>query len=138
LDGGDTMHASALVKKGVNSCDMTFVWYEVLIDKYARQHRRQPEFELQTFFGQLQHIFVMPLPSSAALGLKEPTTIILAAVKTCVIKDSNLDLDIYYYSQFGLLNIIDMTCVQCVVGRVHDRNRWAIVDCSGALARAVY
>ena len=68
--------------------------------------------------------------------------VILAAVRTCKL-DANDDilkeakLDFHLYSSLGPLNVVDITCLQSVVGRVKDGNRgWAIIDRSGSLARA--
>jgi len=115
------------------------VQYETLVDKYARQKRRQPEYEMKTFYGQLQHIFVVSLPSDAGLRIPEPTVHILASIKTCKVERSNAALDIHYYSKLGGLDILDITCIQCVVGRISCvNNSWAVIDRSGDLARAFY
>lgn len=46
-------------------------------------------------------------------------------------------LDIHFYSRTGALDVIDITSVQSLIGRVKDTNDdWAIIDRSGALARA--
>ncbi|KAJ7474677.1 hypothetical protein B0H11DRAFT_1728327, partial [Mycena galericulata] len=46
-------------------------------------------------------------------------------------------LDVHFYSRAGALDIIDITTVQALVGRVKDvSNSWAIIDRSGVLARA--
>jgi len=50
-------------------------------------------------------------------------------------------LDLHYYSKMGCVEVLDMTCVQCVVGRVKDpdtSNGWVLVDRSGSLARAAF
>ena len=114
----------------------------MFVDKYAHQQRHRPEYELRTFYGQLQHIYSIRFKSEYAhgdLGLENDTVIILAAIKTCILDepDSQLrTLDIQFYSAEGAVHVIDITSVQCLVGRIHDRNRWAIVDRSGSLARA--
>jgi len=97
--------------------------------------------ELRTFYGQLQHIIVLRLDPSDVLGLLEPTSVILAAIRNCTLEpnDAQSDtLDIHYYTQNGRLEAVDITCVQCAVGRVKDRGRWAIIDRSGSLARALF
>ena len=108
------------------------------MDKYARQKRRRPEYEMKTFYGQLQHLFVISLPPDTALHLTEPTIHMLASIKTCKIERANVDLDIHYYSKLGGLDVLDITCVQCAVGRIPCKNGWAIIDRSGDLARAFY
>ena len=114
----------------------------MLIDKFARQARRQPEYELRTFYGQLQHIYVVQFKEPCpALGLNEPSTVFLAAIRTCILDDPDAQLqglDIHFYSAEGSLHVVDVTSLQCLVGRIKDRGRWAIIDRSGSLARASY
>lgn len=93
---------------------------------------------MKTFYGQLQHLFVVSLPPDTNLNLTEPTVHILASIKTCKIERTNVDLDIHYYSKLGGLDVLDITCIQCVVGRIPCNNGWAIIDQSGDLARAFY
>jgi hypothetical protein len=125
-------------------CDSIQIWlltvdaqYELLIDINAHVRRRAPEFELQSFFGQLEHIFVIKLPATADLKLTEPTTLILVSIRTCDVEAHN-SLDMHFYSKMGRTEVVDITSVQCVVGRVKTRNSWAILDRSGGLARAYY
>jgi hypothetical protein len=101
------------------------------VDRYARQKRRTPEFELQIFFGQLQRIFVLELPSTSRLNLATPTTTILALIKN--VKTTLID-NVYYYKEFGVDEVVDLTTVQCVVGRIWDRDEWVIVDRSDNVA----
>ena len=101
------------------------------MDRYARQKRRTHEFELQNFFGQLQRIFVIDIPPTPRLNIAVPTTIILALIKN--VKTTLTD-NIYYYKVFGVNEVVDLTTVQCVVGRVWDRDEWAIIDRSDDVA----
>lgn len=114
----------------------------MLVDIHARQKRRVPKYELQTFYGQLQHIFVVKFSDACAdLGLDEPTTVILAAIRNCLLEpnDARLQrLDVHFYSKTGALNLVDIVSIQSLVGRIKDGQRWAIIDRSGALARAAY
>jgi hypothetical protein len=106
------------------------------VDRESRVRGRAPNFELKTFFGQLQHIFTVRLPHCRDLGLVTDTTVILAVIRNCKIEAVN-DLDMHYYRDMGRLDVVDVTCLQCLVGRVKDNNRWAIIDRSGNLVRAV-
>ena len=114
----------------------------MLVDRYTRHARHKPEYILQTFYGQLQHIFVIHFPSACPeLGLNNITTIILASIRSCVLDntDSLLEkLDIRFYTTDGPVHVIDITSLQCLVGRIRDHKRWAIIDRSRTLARAVY
>ncbi|KAH7913072.1 hypothetical protein BJ138DRAFT_1124709 [Hygrophoropsis aurantiaca] len=142
LEGGDTMVAAALFKVQSDSRDATYVRYETLVDKYARQAKRTPVFEKETFFGRLQHILVVRMPAVPSLGLVEPSTIFFAAILPCVIDGYN-SLDMEYMEKLGTtLDIVDIVCVQCVVGCVYVDTprgpRWAIIDRSGDMARASF
>jgi hypothetical protein len=108
-----------------------FIQYTQLVDRYARQKRRTPEYELQMFFGQLQRILVLELPSTPRLNLSMPTTVILALIKS--VKATVTD-NIYHYKEFGVNEVVDLTTVECVVGRIWDRDEWAIVDRSDNVA----
>jgi hypothetical protein len=110
----------------------------MLVDKNARHANRPVILEPKVFFGQLQHIFVVSLKASPALRLQEHTTLILAAIRACYNPQTKRENDIYYYSREGHLDLVDMTCVQCLVGRVKDGPEWAIVDRSDASARPVF
>ena len=93
--------------------------------------------EPAVFFGQLQHVFVVHLEASTLLKLAKSTTIILAVIRACSdlqLKDNN----IYYYKREGRTVVVDMGCVQAVVGRVTDGGGWAIVDRSEDATRPVF
>ena len=96
-------------------------------------------FISHTFYGQLEHILSIKLTDNL---LQEddtiPKTLVLGVIRQCMIEESNEDLDIHYYSHLGPLEIVDISTVMCVVGRIFDRNRWAIIDKSGALSRAIF
>jgi hypothetical protein len=114
----------------------------MLVDKFTRQARRQPEYELWIFYGQLQHIYVVQFKEPRpALGLNEPSTVFLAAIRTCILDapDAQLQgLNIHFYSTEGGVHVVDVTSLQCLVGRIRDRSRWVIIDRSGSLVRASY
>jgi hypothetical protein len=108
------------------------------VDAHARAHTRAPEFILKTFYGQLEHIFVVPLLATADLGLDHATTLWLAAIRNCKVVGKH-SLDIHFYKDMGKLDVVDITCVQCLVARIWDEGGgvWAILDRSGSLARAL-
>ncbi|EGO04760.1 hypothetical protein SERLA73DRAFT_44315, partial [Serpula lacrymans var. lacrymans S7.3] len=131
LEGGDTISAAEMVKTQDDSRDASFVRYQSLVDKYTCQRHWTPEYKLKTFFPQQQYAVVVPLPMITLLTLVQP------AVKTCVLEGVNT-LGVPYYSKLGPLKVVDIICIQCAVGRVKYGQRWAIIDRSGTLARAVY
>ena len=110
----------------------------MLVDKNARHANRPVVLEPAVFFGQLQNIFVVSLKASPTLKLNKRTNLILAVIRTC----SNLQIKgengMFYYSQEGHLEVVDIGCVQCLVGRVKDGNEWAIIDRSESSARPTF
>ena len=60
-----------------------------------------------------------------------PTTIILALIKNV---KATLTDSVYYYKELGVDEVVDLTTVECVVGRIWDRDEWAIVDRSDNVA----
>ncbi|KAG6815253.1 hypothetical protein H0H93_010446 [Arthromyces matolae] len=146
---GDTFRAAGLGIIRDDSRDASFVRYEVLIDKNAHRRRQQSQFEVQTFYGQLQHIYLVRIPDDCRRSLKiksdTDTTLILAGIRSCKLDNAPspalASLDVHFYTSLGTYDVIDITTVQSLVGRfkaVPTARQWALVDRSGSLARAVY
>jgi hypothetical protein len=95
------------------------------VDRHARRRRKTPDFESQSFFGQLKRILLLELPSAQRLNLDEPTTVILALIQEV---KATLRNGIFYYKNFGVDEVVDLSTLQCVVGRIRDRDEWAIID----------
>jgi hypothetical protein len=117
------------------------------VDKNACKKCAKPDFELKTFYGQLEHIFLIRFPCACEpLGLNASTTIIFAAIRTCKLNNNTNDesthiLNVHYYTNLGTLDVIDITSIQALVGCVRtkvDGNQWAIIDQSSSLAHAIY
>ena len=74
------------------------------------------------------------------MKLSLPQTLILAEIQPCKILYKHSKLDIHFFKAYGTPLIFDVTCVQCLVGRVKldCANEWAIIDRSGTLAQAYY
>ena len=99
--------------------------YTQLVDRQARHPRKTPDFELRNFFGQLKRIFLLELPSAQRLNLDRPTTVIVALIREA---KATLRNGIYYYKNLGVDEVVDLSTLQCVVGRIEDRDEWAIID----------
>jgi hypothetical protein len=118
----------------------------MLVDKFAHMKRRKPIYEPQTFYGQLQHIYVVKFSDTCSDACVEPEKpVFLVAIRNCKLDrtdDAELaKLDIHLYNHTGTLDVVDITSVQALVGRVKVQvggGGWAIIDRSGALARAIY
>ena len=60
-----------------------------------------------------------------------PTMIILALIKNV---KATLTDNIYYYKGPGVNEVVNLTMVQCIVGRIWDRDEWGIIDRSDNVA----
>jgi hypothetical protein len=102
--------------------------YVQMVDKYTHRPSRPPVYVKRSFFGQLKRVLVIDLPNIPPLGLSSPLTVIYAVVQTVKVTEKD---GFYIYRVPGTIQIVDLNTVQCVVGRVKDRDRWSIVDRSG-------
>jgi hypothetical protein len=105
------------------------------VDKNARYSKKPVVLEPQVLFGQLQNIIVISLEPSPALKLMKKMTLILAAIRSCANPQVSAENGTYHYLREGPIEVVDMNCVQCLVGRIRDGNGWAIVDRSAGCAR---
>ncbi|KAJ3847461.1 hypothetical protein EV368DRAFT_87714 [Lentinula lateritia] len=144
-DAGDTIRASEVGKIRDDHRDASFVRYEMLVDQHAHRWDVQPEFMPETFYGQLQWIYLMHSnPPCSELNLSQPmTTIIMAQIRECKITSESIPhLDIHFYTSTGQTHVTDITSVQCVVGRVPCSmgawQEWGVIDRSGTLGRAIF
>jgi hypothetical protein len=101
-----------------------------MVDIYARQRNRRPEYVKRAFFGQLLRIFVLDLRPMPQLGINTTSTVIYAVVQAVKAQPVQLTPESigYHYHQTGVVELVDLNTVKCVVGRVWDRNKWFIVD----------
>jgi hypothetical protein len=103
----------------------------MLVDRNARHRNLPVVLQPEIFFGQLQHIIVITIGPSEELNLEQPETIILTAIRNCADAKKLPGSSMYYYSREGQLEVVDVNCIQCVVGRIKDGDHWAIIDRSG-------
>jgi hypothetical protein len=106
------------------------------VDKYARLKKKKPFLELKTFYGQIQHVILVKMPATQDLSLSEPDTLVLASIRNCdVVEKRTNGLGMRYYKKEGYTEVVDIGTIQCLVGRIFDRNWWTIIDRSAELAR---
>ncbi|KAH9921953.1 uncharacterized protein BXZ73DRAFT_51623, partial [Epithele typhae] len=139
LPDGDTMRAATSGVEQDDARDTTWVRYELNVDRNRSFANRPIDLEERTYFGQLQHVLVVNIGAiPSAVPPVPATTLLLGVIKMCKIEEKHPSLDIHYYKDLGRTHIVDMSTVQCVVGRVSDRGRHGIIDRSGPLARAEF
>lgn len=72
------------------------------------------------------------------LKQKAPQTLLLASVTECKdISQPNRANIRYYSGGLKASEVIDLASVECVIGRVEDRGRWAILDRSNELSYVI-
>jgi hypothetical protein len=109
----------------------------MLVDIHASRRHLAPKFEVKSFFGQLQYIFVICLPATPQLGLDSEETLILVGVHPCVVDATN-SIGMPFYSKMGPFEVVDMACIQCLIGCIQIGKQWAIIDHSGGLLQSYY
>ncbi len=112
--------------------------YEALVDINARYRNRAIVYEKQTYYGQLKQVLQFDLAPVPECDIPNTTPLIVAVIQVCNIDADDHNLDIHYYTRLGAVQYVDITTVQCVVGRIKDRGRYAIIDRSGSLSCALY
>ncbi|KAF6755262.1 hypothetical protein DFP72DRAFT_811944 [Ephemerocybe angulata] len=141
LGEGDTMLASKVVKGNAEDRrDATYVRYELLVDKNARSLTKTADYELKTFYGQLQYIVRIKIPANQPSLPPSPdiTVIAFGVLQQCKLTCSHSHgLDMHYYKDMGSIDVVDVTSIQCLIGRTRWKNEWVIFDRSGPLARGV-
>ncbi|KAL0570796.1 hypothetical protein V5O48_011161 [Marasmius crinis-equi] len=105
------------------------------VDKYEAQRVVEPVYKLMTFYGQLEHLFVIHFKDPDSLAPRKllhnqdgdiplQYMYIIAAMKRCNLQDhlsSELKrLGVHLYSNFGPLDVIDVTAVQALVKQGPD------------------
>jgi len=65
-------------------------------------------------------------------------TILLAVIKPCRTNGKDAAKEMTEYSDYSTPIVTDLRTVQCVVGRVKTRNKWAIIDRSDELSKTEF
>jgi hypothetical protein len=115
------------------------------VDLNARMKNRRRKMVLQQFYGQLERIIVVSFSDPEGCRVLNVTggeEICLAAIRCCKLdkKQPLTELDMHFYSSTGALDVIGIESIQCLMGRVKDRNKagWVLLDRSGVLKRTLY
>ncbi|RXW12674.1 hypothetical protein EST38_g13181 [Candolleomyces aberdarensis] len=140
LEGGDTMLASQLVNMdSEDRRDATFVRYEPLVDERQRSRQGPTQLCAKLQFGRLTHILLLKVPPTPILNVTEATSIAFAVIEECEKPVQHPSgLDIYFYSKTKSAEVVDITTVKALVGRVFWDNKWAIFDRNGKLEQALF
>ncbi|KAJ3494279.1 hypothetical protein NLJ89_g10843 [Agrocybe chaxingu] len=120
-DEGDTIHTSNLDTRWEDKQDATFVRVEMLEDKHEKHKRKRVKLVPKTFYGQLEHLFLIRFPAlndADSSREEDNRPIILAAIRECKLEKDDPDLaglDIHLYNTLGALHYLDVTCIQALI-----------------------
>ncbi|KAJ3716065.1 hypothetical protein C8R42DRAFT_698103 [Lentinula raphanica] len=139
LQGGDDMLASSLTPFSEDRRDATFVRYDMLVDKNARRRNAEPLYERQSFYGQLQNLFVVTVSAADELQLDTEKIFMLAAIQRCKMQGTTF-IGAAHYEQIGAVEVVDIGVIQCLIGRICalDDRRTFIIDRSDSLQASYY
>ncbi|KIO16102.1 hypothetical protein M407DRAFT_86385 [Tulasnella calospora MUT 4182] len=130
----NSLHGYSL--KEENHRDATFIQYELVVDLQAHRQRAAPVFQPNTFFGQLERVFVIRLEPSEALNTTSVTSLVLMDVNMC---DTSQDRHGFWeYEKFRYREVIGGTSIRALVGRIRDRGKWVFVQRLGAIEHASF
>ncbi|KAF8752619.1 Transposase family tnp2 [Rhizoctonia solani] len=105
----------------VDGHNASFVRYELAIDRLAHCPRATPEFEVKSFYGQLQRH--LPLPPNTIINREDyPKFLILAFIleANVTIEDAYKYQVIWYKGKLGSGEVVNAQTIQCAVGRIPD------------------
>jgi hypothetical protein len=106
--------------------------YNVQLDLNANNRNAPVKLVWTTFYGRLLQILAFSLPSNCPFqdATATPLTHVLALIAPTPPTKHRNRLGMKFYSGDKLQNpkIIDLACIQCVIGRVKDRGMWAVID----------
>ena len=102
------------------SFHMCYFWasllqYTQLVDWHAHRPRKTPDFELQNFFGPKLYS-----PFGVTINNGHPSVNFRSQSN---IKERHLLLQ-----NFGVDEVVNLETLQCVFGRIQDRDEWAIIS----------
>ena len=90
------------------------------------------ELVRQDFYGRVSHFFALPLPSTCPyrIGTSAPEILLLAAVESVNWEPETPSFPVRFYKgeRLNTHHIVDVSCIQCLVGRIKDRGLCALVE----------
>lgn len=94
------------------------------------------KLEAHTFYGQVLKFVELTLPVDSITSGNSPETehnplqiILLAVIETVkLVAKNQLGIPYYRCNETRAIEVIDVSCIDCVVGRVKERGKWAIIE----------
>ena len=108
------------------------------MDRNADDRRLPDDPELRVLYGQLLYIARVTLPATEDIGLRRDCDALLGMVRLC--KDAVGDASIrpVWYKDMGNMIAVNISTIQCGVGRVKVGDKWGILDLNYACANTTF
>ena len=91
------------------------------------------------YFGQLKTILIIELPPGIVPSITQPKRVVFAIISPReTVNETRLGIPYYNEPPKVTPRAVDMNALMCLVSRIKDRGRWAIIDRSGDMARAEF
>ncbi|KAF8698594.1 hypothetical protein RHS03_07536, partial [Rhizoctonia solani] len=130
--GGNLIQAQGYHKLQWDSCNASFVWYELLANQLAHLPRATPNFVPTSYYGQLQYLFKLPLKPKSVVNLSKDGSkyLILAFIlEAPVVIEKAYEYRVTWYKgKLGSGEVVNALTIQCTIGRIQDNKRWWIID----------
>ncbi|QRV83077.1 Transposase family Tnp2 protein [Ceratobasidium sp. AG-Ba] len=119
-----------------------FVYYTFRYDKNAR-NGRPAEMLDETGYGRLDFILAITLPANPRFNIESPQLHVLAHITQAEGAIGDASTQLVSYTKMGRSFVLDITSVECAVGRVETRAKkpngeWVIVDRSEGLCQTAF
>ena len=86
----------------------------------------------QDFYGRVTHFFALPLSPDCPyrMGTLAPDTLLLAAIEPVTWEPETRSFPVRFYKgeRFNTAQIVDVSCIQCSVGRIKDCGLWSLIE----------
>jgi hypothetical protein len=106
--------------------------YELLVDQDTDKPNAPERLERESQYGELQHIFALEIKRCTPRinPGKGDHILLLALIHEAPTKTDTCDeYEVTWYKgKLGTGEVVDVTTIQCAVGRVQDSQRWWIID----------
>jgi hypothetical protein len=99
-----------------------------LVDHNAHDPTLPDDPGLQVYYGQLQYVTHVTLPANRRIRLREDCDVLIGMVTLCKDAIGDASLHPVWYSEMGNLITVNISTIQCAVGRIKVGQKWGILD----------
>lgn len=106
------------------------------MDRLAHRRNAPEDLVRKSHYGQLQYLFKLRLPPKVPGNPSNKSRDLLLALvlEAPTVVEATYEYEVVSYrGKLSKGEVVDASTIQCVVGRVLDRNSWWIVDRSSGI-----